>query len=633
MNKILLSVLGTSAVVFALLCAGCATQPRDEGQIGTISVDKPVYTGTIMKMQVTVKDGDLSDAVLNGVLVASDDDMVGIKVQLKRTAAGVYSNTVSFTTGQSDSAAMEIHVKDKSAVTVSYADAKPAGARTAKTLWKAAVGTVTLDAASYSSVVRPMVIMVNDTDVTDSCVLVTLNTSSSSATNLLTLKTTGTAGVFSGKVVFSIRTSNAETLLVKDKDVISVMYEDNAPAESYSAKAVWNGVAGVVSVDKAKYVAFGSPMAITLVDTDLTTPTVAVNVKSPTDTTGITATLKPVAGKIGTYSGSVTFTLNASVDGKSIQISDNDNVTVTYNDATPANAVTTKAVWNGIVGTVSLDDTIPYKGQAKATITVDDADVLDSTVTVKVKSEKDTLGITITLKGTAGKFTGKVGFSSFGASTATTLAAADSDTVTVVYNDLVPKTAVTKTTVYYMGLIPALGIYSNIATPGATVVTGLQPKLITWSGTVAVDSTTNHAGNANIVRFTSNPGSWAGAGWCQVADTSAATPVPAGINMSQFIAAGANCSLHVWMKGTAAIEILIEDLNPGVSGALQTWVSPTTYGYTADDTWHEVVIPLTAWTNCDFMSVSYLMGFRFVPFAAGTSVAFDDAYWTLPKQP
>ena len=86
---------------------------------------------------------------------------------------------------------------------------------------------------------------------------------------------------------------------------------------------------------------------------------------------------------------------------------------------------------------------------------------MDSTLTVKVKSEKDTAGIMVTLKANAGKFTGQVGFS-YGASTATSIAAADSDTVTVIYNDMVPKTTVTKTAIYYTDLIPALGIFSSL---------------------------------------------------------------------------------------------------------------------------------------------------------------------------
>jgi hypothetical protein len=624
MKKVLLAILGASTLLAALCMIGCGTEPR--GREGKITLSDSVFTGTNGSVTITLKDADVTDPSVK-VKVASSADPVGTSFTLSGSN-GVFTGTLKFSVSATNKDT--ILVDNFSLVTVTYKDAFPAGDRTQTMIWKGTTGTILLDAASYTSVIKPMTITVRDNDVSVPSVLVTLNTSSSSATILVTLKSTGTYGEYSGKIVFSTRVNNADTLLVKDNDVVSVTYKDDITQKSSNATAVWKGIAGVVTTDKANYVAFAAPMTITLVDSDLTSPTVSVTVKSTTDTAGITAVLKPVAGAKATYQGTMAFTLNASVEGTSIKVSDNDNVTVVYKDGSPVGLVTKTAVWNGIVGTVSLDSA-SYKGQSKMTITVDDADVLDSTVTVKVKSEKDTAGIIVTLKANAGKFTGQVGFS-YGASSANAIAAADSDTVMVIYQDMIPVTTVTNTAVYYMGLIPALGIFSNNATPGATQKAGLLPRLITWSGTVTVDSVLNHAGNANTVRLTSTAAAnWAGAGWSQCTDLTSVPPVPAGINMSEYKAANANCSLHVWMKGTASIEILIEDLNPGVNGALQTWVPAANYGYVADDSWYEVKIPLTAWTNCDFLNVSYLMGMRFVPFAAGLTIAVDDIYWTLPQ--
>jgi hypothetical protein len=726
MNKILLTVLGTSAVVFALLCAGCATQPRDEGQIGKVTLNKAVYSGVTDTMVIMVSDVDLVSAP--SVTVTSDDDKTGITVQLVTASTGVFKKTIHFTTGKSGTGD-SIQVSNNSNVTITYKDAKPAGtrvekavwkdlghmgivsldkttysgtkdgmiitvsdsdlvdppsvtvisdddqvgitaqlnkdpdgkfrktitfstgksgtgdtlqvsnnsvvtvtykdvdpwgARVAKSVWKSVDGVVSFDAASYSSVIKPMKITVNDADVSDASVLVTVTTTSSSATNLVTLKSTGVYGAFSGSIVFSTKVANAETLLVKDKDTILVTYADAVPNKSFTARAAWNGVAGVVTLDKAKYVAFAAPMAITLVDSDLTLPSINVNVKSATDTAGITLMLKPVAGKIGTYGGSVTFTLNASVEQKSIQVSDNDVVTVTYNDAAPMNTIKQTAVWNGIAGTVSLDSAA-YKGQSKMTITVDDADVLDSTVSVKVKSIKDTTGITVKLKAdSTGKFTGKVGFS-LGASTATTIAAKDSDTVSVIYNDMVPKTTVTKIAVYYLGLVPAFGIFSGGATPGTSVDSTLIPKLFVWGGTgfYTVDSAANYAGTGNAVRITTIAGQgWAGFGWAQVN----AGGTLASINMTAFAA----CSLHVRLKGNATdIKILVENL----THTGQTFLATSTYGYSGDEQWHEIAIPLSAWSGtCDLSNVDYFMGATFDPFTAGQYIIIDDLYWTLPKK-
>ncbi|HUI91763.1 MAG TPA: hypothetical protein VLX68_05890 [Chitinivibrionales bacterium] len=619
MKKVLGLVLA-AGVLCALVCmSGCGTEPI--GHAGKITLSDTVFTGTSGSVTVTLKDADLTGTTAT-VKVTSTADPVGTSLTLLGSS-GVFTGTLKFSVSASDKDT--ILVDNFSLVTITYKDAFPAADRTQTLIWKGAMGSISLDAASYTSVIKPMTITVRDNDVSDPSVLVTLSTSSSPATILVTLKSTGNYGEYSGKIIFSTRVNNADTLLVKDKDTVMVTYADNDPVKSSIAKAVWNGVAGVVTLDKANYVAFAAPMTVTLVDSDLTTATAAVTVKSTTDTTGITAVLNPVAGKTATYSGTVAFTLKPSVAGTSIEVSDNDNVTVAYKDGAPAATITKTAKWNGIAGTVTLDSA-SYTGQSKMTITVDDADVLDSTVTVKVKSTKDTAGITVTLKANAGKFTGKVGFS-YGASTAGAIAAADSDTVTVIYNDLVPVTTVTKTAVYYQGLIPAFGIVGTRATSYTAINPNLPVPLLLWNGgTVDSVDSVGEDGQSKAWAITSS-GGWEGFGWAAYNGTLLSA------NMTSYAA----CTLHVSIKCSSAgagFNLLVENLDKKgtQSTGNQTWVSAGNYGFQPDGQWHDVAIPLSAWAaTCDLSDVDYFLGVSMNPYnGAGETVVIDNLYWTLP---
>jgi hypothetical protein len=88
------------------------------------------------------------------------------------------------------------------------------------------------------------------------------------------------------------------------------------------------------------------------------------------------------------------------------------------------------------------------------TITLKDSDVTDPSVTVKVKSQKDTAGIPVvlnTVAGSAGTYSGQVCFSLQGSSTTIgSLAVQNNDTITIVYNDIAPA-AVRKATATWNG--------------------------------------------------------------------------------------------------------------------------------------------------------------------------------------
>jgi len=618
MKKVLLTVLGASMLLVALCIIGCGTEPR--GTEGKITVSNTSITGSNVPLTVTLNDRDITDTVVT-VKVTSYDYPLGIKLRLTGKN-GTFTGTLNFSTTVAGNDT--IRVIDGDLVTITYTDAFPAGDRTVKVSWNGAKGTVALDAASYSSIATPMTITVTDLDMSAPALSVDIITTTynSQKTTVILNAVAGSYGTYSGKVYFTPKLSAGnDTIRVKDGDVVTVTYTDDVPPGAIaSATATWHGVAGTVTPDAAAYTGLKSKMTITLKDADVTDPSVTVMVKSQKDTAGISVVLNSAAGSAGTYSGQVGFSLKSSTAGSVIAVQNNDQVTISYNDVAPAAVVTKTVTWNGASATLAVDSASYHGTTGKKTITLVDNDVVDTSVVVNVKSTKDTVGIPVTLKGSNFSFSGQVGFS-MGASSASAIAVKDSGTVTVTYSDMAPVETKTATATWYSTQIPALGILGLAATPGATQVPGFLPNLFTWAGTCTVDSVANYSGSGNTVRITAGGAGWAGFGWAQVN----AGGTLASLDMTTYAA----CSLHVRLKGNANdIKILVENL----THTGQTFLATSTYGYVNDEQWHEIVIPLSAWSGtCDLSNVDYFMGATFDPFTAGQYIVIDDLYWTLPS--
>ena len=145
---------------------------------------------------------------------------------------------------------------------------------------------------------------------------------------------------------------------------------------------------------------------------------------STTDPTGIDITLNSVDG-MGTFSGSLNFSTSTSdtITG-TIQVSDNDVVTVTYNDADDGSGnpavVTDTAIWHDTVfgpitskGFIFFDRNLYLGFNDQAVITVRDLDLAnDNSVAITVTSSADGRGITVsaTATATAGEFQGTIRF-------------------------------------------------------------------------------------------------------------------------------------------------------------------------------------------------------------------------------
>ncbi len=99
---------------------------------------------------------------------------------------------------------------------------------------------------------------------------------------------------------------------------------------------------GIITFNSNSYTGTNTVASITLIDADLTAATVTVNVKSTTDSTGLSVTLTKGTSA---YTGTIGFTVYGTSGGNKIKVSQGDTITVLYNDANPAGTRTATATW------------------------------------------------------------------------------------------------------------------------------------------------------------------------------------------------------------------------------------------------------------------------------------------------
>jgi hypothetical protein len=345
----------------------------------------------------------------------------------------------------------------------------------------------------------PLTVTLNDPDLT--AAFVTLKVISSYYPSGINLKLVGNNGTYSGTLNFSTTVAGNDTIRVVDGDLVTITYKDAMPVGDRSVKIIWTGARGTVALDKAAYSSIAAPMTITVTDLDMGAPTLDVDIITTTyNSQKTTVILKAVAGSYGTYSGKVYFTPGASAGNDSIRVKDGDVVTVTYNDDVPPGATASAtAVWHGVAGIVTATPAAFIGLNTYMTITLKDSDVTDPSVTVKIKSQKDTGGISVVLKpvaGSAGTYSGQVCFSLQGSSsTQGTLVVQNNDTVTILYNDIAPA-AVRKATATWNGASAKLTVdsasYHGIT--GKMTITLADDDVMDTSVVVTVKSTKDTVG-------------------------------------------------------------------------------------------------------------------------------------------
>ena len=270
-----------------------------------------------------------------------------------------------------------------------------------------------------------------------------------------------------------------------------------------------SGHRGIISFENGSYQSCIVPLVITLVDSDLVGPTVPVKVKSTTDPAGITVPLKKIPGLVGAYSDSVFFSIVKSDSAKKlIEVRDQDVVAAYYADASPPQTDSVSTTWAGQPATVQPGGS-PFLGViTPMPIHVWDPDVTDSSLTVWVKSKKDTVGFAVKLlaAGGAGDFFGQVWFSLKGSSGDSVLAVmgAVADTISIVYHDLTPRQDIAAG---YTIWLPVLGImfldsaaYHGIA--GSMTINLSDNDIADSTAVVSVTSKKDPAGIKDTLRVT-----------------------------------------------------------------------------------------------------------------------------------
>jgi hypothetical protein len=204
------------------------------------------------------------------------------------------------------------------------------------------------------------------------------------------------------------------------------------------------GCRAAISFENGSYQSCVIPLVITVVDSYLTGATIPVQVKSTSDTRGVSVPLKKNPGLAGTYSESVFFSIIKSDSVRRlIRVKDGDTVTAIYANGGAAEPCFERTVWNGLPGNVQPAGS-PIIGVIHGLgITLWDSDVTDSAVTVSVWSKRDTTGLRVSLIKVAqssGDYIGKIGLSLRRSRGDSVLAVGPgSDTIFIRYHDLTPE--------------------------------------------------------------------------------------------------------------------------------------------------------------------------------------------------
>jgi len=119
---------------------------------------------------------------------------------------------------------------------------------------------------------------------------------------------------------------------------------------------------------------------------------------------------------------------------------------------------------------------------------------------------------------------------------------------------------------------------------------------------------------ANTLDFVVGTVGWGGIGF-----------QPMGPDIATGVDIHAYTKLHFWIKSTAA------SMSASLSSLDITGNAPslplTTYGYVADNAWHEINIPLADWTGVDLTKVNVYAGFVAASTTGGEHILLDDIWY------
>ncbi|MBW3556482.1 MAG: hypothetical protein KY454_06030, partial [Actinobacteria bacterium] len=333
----------TAMLVVAAVTAMAGTQP------GTAGLDKRHYELSSTAV-LTVTDADLNTSATERqsatVNLKSTSDGNGIQIVLQETAndSGVFSGTVGFNLVASDGVARSLKVAAGDAVTLTYTDASPSATVTDTARMFTDDATGSFDKARYS-VADTATLAVTDVDrnldaTTAETISVNLKSESDgTGVDVVLTETAADSGLFSGTARFTTGSSSGTTLKVAAGNTLTLTYSEPLFAgttATRTATAVMNRD-GTTAFTATVYSLMDAATA-RVTDTDLNTSaatreTVAVNVKSTSDTSGISVTLTETGLDTGVFEGTTRFTSGPSTANE-LKTASGDTLTVTYAEVT-----------------------------------------------------------------------------------------------------------------------------------------------------------------------------------------------------------------------------------------------------------------------------------------------------------
>jgi hypothetical protein len=269
------------------------------------------------------------------------------------------------------------------------------------------------------------------------------------------------------------------------------------------------GCRAAIFFENGSYQSCVVPLVITVVDSDLTAATIPVQVKSTSDTRGVTVLLKKNPGLAGTYSDSVFFSIVKSDSVRRfIRVRDGDTVTATYTNGTPSVPCIARTVWNGLPGDIQPKGS-PISGVIHGLgITFWDSDVTDSTVTISVWSKRDTAAHRVSLARvslSSGDYIGKIGLSLRQSRGDSVLAVGPgSDTIFMRYHDLTPEADIMGTGCIWLPMPANMFLDSALYHGTASVMTInlTDDDIEDGTAVVTVKSATDPAGIIDTLKAT-----------------------------------------------------------------------------------------------------------------------------------
>jgi hypothetical protein len=324
----------------------------------SVALDMDSYQSIDWPMTASVWDLSVSSTTISAT-VASTSYPTPISLTLAKDTAnpGSYAGNIGFTVSKVTTLGDTVRVKDNDTVTVSYVKAGNVAAF-AKAVWNGIAPDVRPAVSIYLGLKLPININADDRNITDTSITIHLSSHKDTVGIDVALHAlAGSPGSYTGSVMPSLTTSTPGKVIAVRPPIDTLTTSYLSPA--YSKPVVSSAAQGTALLWKcnevsmlpdslgAGYHGTTSKMKITMENDHILASSVAINVKSKKDPTGISVPLAVNADTTWLFRGSVGFTLGtSSAANGTISVAGSDTITISYIDAILAETDSMKVTWN-----------------------------------------------------------------------------------------------------------------------------------------------------------------------------------------------------------------------------------------------------------------------------------------------